>query len=75
LKIYKWLKHGGVMLMGTSWSEWEEIHDYYGVPMAWSHPAPERSLQMIRNAGFEVIFDRLVTAGGETVYWILAKKN
>jgi len=43
--------------------------------MAWSHPAPERSLQMIMNAGFEVIFDRLVTAGGETIYWILAKKN
>ncbi|MBN2231002.1 MAG: methyltransferase domain-containing protein [Candidatus Thorarchaeota archaeon] len=75
-QIYKWLKPGGVMLMGTSWSDWEEIAEYMGVDMAWSHPAPDTSLQMVKNAGFEVIFDRLVPTGNnETVYWILARKN
>ncbi len=73
-KIYEWLKPGGVMLVGTSWSEWEEIQDYYGVPMAWSHPAPKESLRMVKDTGFEVIFDKLVTTNDETVYWILARK-
>lgn len=75
-RIYNWLKPGGVMLMGTSHSEWEEIVEYHGVDMAWSHPAPPASLQMVKNTGFEVIFDRLVPTGNhETVYWILARKN
>lgn len=68
-RIYNWLKPGGVMLMGTSHSEWEEIGEYLGVDMAWSHPAPPASLKMVRNTGFEVIFDRLVpTANDEIVY-------
>ena len=66
------LIHGDV---STARSEWEEIAEYYGVDMAWSHPAPDASLQMIKNAGFKILFDRLVTTGDETAYWILAKKN
>ncbi|MFW9926725.1 MAG: class I SAM-dependent methyltransferase, partial [Candidatus Thorarchaeota archaeon] len=74
-RIHDWLKPSGVMLMGTSHSDWEEIAEYHGVDMAWSHPAPPASLQMVRNTGLEVIFDRLVPTGNdETVYWILAKK-
>ncbi len=73
-QIFKWLKPGGVMLVSTARTEWEEVHDFYGVPMAWSHPAARESLQLVNNTGFEVIFDRLVTTGDETPYWILAKK-
>ena len=71
-KIFNWLKPGGIMLMGTAQTEWEEVHDYFGVPMAWSHPAARESLQLVNNVGFEVIFDRLVTTADETLYWILA---
>jgi ubiquinone/menaquinone biosynthesis C-methylase UbiE len=74
-RIHHWLKPGGVLLVSTARSEWEEIAEYYGVDMAWSHPAPDASLQMIKNAGFEILFDRLVTTGDETAYWILARKN
>jgi cyclopropane fatty-acyl-phospholipid synthase-like methyltransferase len=73
-KIYRWLKPGGIMLVSTASTEWEEIDDYYGVPMAWSHPAPRESLQLVKNTGFEVLSERLVTASDETHYWILAKK-
>ena len=73
-KIFTWLKLGGIMLVGTARTEWEEVSDYFGVPMAWSHPAARESLQLVHNAGFEVIFSRLVTTGDETAYWILAKK-
>jgi cyclopropane fatty-acyl-phospholipid synthase-like methyltransferase len=73
-KVFDWLKPGGVMLVSTAKTEWEEVADYFGVPMAWSHPAARESLQIVNNTGFEVLFDRLVTTGDETAYWILAKK-
>lgn len=73
-KVFRWLKPGGIMLVSTAVTEWEEVNDYFGVPMAWSHPASRESLQLVNNAGFKVIFDRLVTTGDETHYWILAKK-
>ncbi|MFW9965024.1 MAG: class I SAM-dependent methyltransferase, partial [Candidatus Sifarchaeia archaeon] len=73
-KIFDWLKPGGVMLVSTASTEWEEVSDYFGVPMAWSHPASRESLQLVNNTGFDVLFERLVTTGNETHYWILAKK-
>jgi ubiquinone/menaquinone biosynthesis C-methylase UbiE len=73
-RIYNWLKPGGVMLVCTAHSEWEEIAEYHGVDMAWSHPAPDASLEMVKKAGFEVIFERLVPTNDELPYWILARK-
>lgn len=73
-KIFSWLKPGGVMMVSTAKTDWEEVHDYYGVQMAWNHPAARESLQMVVNTGFEIIYEKLVTTGDETAYWILAKK-
>ncbi|MGY5873227.1 MAG: methyltransferase domain-containing protein [Candidatus Thorarchaeota archaeon] len=78
LKIYKWLKQDGVMLVSTSKEETHEdffSDDYYGEHMVWSHPPKDESLQMISNAGFEILFERNVTTGDETHLWILARKN
>jgi len=73
-KIYEWLKPSGVMLACTAHSEWEEIAEYHGVDMAWSHPAPDASLEMVKKAGFEIIFERLIQTNDEIPYWILARK-
>ncbi|MHA3963178.1 MAG: class I SAM-dependent methyltransferase [Candidatus Thorarchaeota archaeon SMTZ1-45] len=73
-KIFDWLKSGGIMLVSTACNEWEEVSEYYGAPMAWSHPASRESLQLVNNTGFEVVFERTVTTCDETHYWILAKK-
>lgn len=78
LKIYSWLKQGGVMLVSTSRDEYSEDYytdDYYGVDMVWSHPPRNESLQMISNVGFDILFERIVTTGDETHLWILARKN
>jgi 2-polyprenyl-3-methyl-5-hydroxy-6-metoxy-1,4-benzoquinol methylase len=73
-KIFSWLKPGGVMMVSTARTDWEEVHDYYGVQMVWNHPAARESLQMVVNTGFEIISEKLVTTGDETAYWIFAKK-
>ncbi len=78
LKIHNWLKQGGIMLVSTAKDECDEdysTNDYYGAHMVWSHPPARESLQMIRNVGFEILFERQVTTGDETHLWILAKKN
>ncbi len=78
LKIHNWLKRGGIMLVSTAKDECDEdysTNDYYGAHMVWSHPPARESLQMIRNAGFEILFERQVTTGDETHLWILARKN
>jgi len=78
LKIHSWLKPGGVLLVSTSKDETGEEYfsdDYYGVEMVWSHPGANESIQMIQNAGFEILLERIVTTGDETHLWILAKKN
>ena len=77
-KMYNWLKPGGVMLVSIARDEGGEDYaspDYYGVEMVWSHPPASESLQMIKNAGFNILFERTVTTGDETHLWILAKKN
>ncbi|TFG32176.1 class I SAM-dependent methyltransferase [Candidatus Thorarchaeota archaeon] len=74
-RMHSWLKPGGVMLVCTAHSDWEEIAVYHGVDMAWSHPGPQASLQMVKNVGFEILFDRLVPTNDELPYWILARKS
>ena len=60
--------------------QWVE-HDWFGVSMYWSSFAPEKSLEIIRDAGFEVVWSRVVThaditgAGEERNLFVLAKKR
>jgi SAM-dependent methyltransferase len=72
--LHRWLKPGGLMLVSTAKTAWEEVAEYYGVSMASSHPNANASVELITDAGLEIIFKRLVTSGDETHLWVLAKK-
>jgi hypothetical protein len=63
------------MLINMGHSEWEATEEYYGVNMFWSNYSPEKSLQIIENAGFQTIWDKIIESGGEKPYWILAKNK
>lgn len=69
------LKPNGIMLVCMGPDEWEAIEDYYGTKMFWSQYSPEKSLQLIKDAGFEVIFDKILERGNERHYWILARNK
>ncbi len=71
--FHRALKPNGIMLINVGSDAWEGSDQYYGVEMFWSHYEPDNSLEMIRDAGFEVLFGRHVVTGRETHYWILAK--
>jgi ubiquinone/menaquinone biosynthesis C-methylase UbiE len=72
--FYRVLKSGGIMLINTGISESEGISNFFGVPMFWSNYDPKKTLQSVKDAQFEIIFEGVLIRGGEFQYWIMAKK-
>lgn len=73
--LHKTLKPNGIMLVSMGSEEWEGTEEFHGAKMFWSHYNPEKSLQIIKEAGFGIIFDKHIVSGGEKHYWILAKNK
>jgi ubiquinone/menaquinone biosynthesis C-methylase UbiE len=73
------LRPGGHLLMTIGASEWEGTNDDWldtGVEMQWSIPAPEDSVSMLEDAGFEVCWRRVVDdAMGEKTGFVLARRR
>jgi ubiquinone/menaquinone biosynthesis C-methylase UbiE len=73
--FHRILKPDGVMLICTGPDDWEATDYYQGVRMFWSHYSPEKSLQLVKNAGFRIVSDRILVKGGERHYWIVARNK
>jgi len=73
--FHRILKPHGTILACMGPDEWESTEEYYGTSMFWSHYSPEQSLHLVRDAGFRVIFDKILERGKERHYWILARNS
>ena len=78
-RIRRWLVPGGLMLtaLGTSdTGAW--TGDWLGAPTFFSSFPPETNTRLVREAGFEIVRDELVTLrepdGDATFQWILARR-
>jgi len=69
------LKPEGIMLVCLGPDEWEATDEYLGTTMFWSQYSPEKSLQLVKDAGFQTISDQIRVRGGEKHYWILARNK
>jgi ubiquinone/menaquinone biosynthesis C-methylase UbiE len=69
------LKPNGIMIVCMGPDEWEATENYYGTRMFWSQYSPQKSLQLVKDAGFEVIFEKILERGKERHYWILARNK
>ncbi|NPD88688.1 MAG: class I SAM-dependent methyltransferase [Asgard group archaeon] len=74
-KFQKILKSGGLMMIVLGSDEWEVIDDYFGAKMFWSQHSTEQSIELVKDAGFEIISEEVLERGGEQHYWILAKSK
>ncbi len=63
------------MLICLGPDEWEATDEYYGTEMFWSQYNPEKSLQLVKDAGFQIIFDSILVRGEEKHYWIIARNK
>ena len=59
--FYRVLKQGGILFLCTGPDEWEGTEEYMGTTMFWSHPRKEKSLSLIKQAGFEIIRDEITS--------------
>lgn len=72
--FHRMLKKEGFMMLVFNPKENEGVDDFLGTKMYWSCHKPSKSLELVRNAGFEVIFDEILDRGNELMYWIIARK-
>jgi len=73
--FHRILKPEGIMLVCMGPDEWEATGEYLGTTMFWSQYRPEKSLQLVKNAGFQTISDQILVRGGEKHYWIMARNK
>jgi ubiquinone/menaquinone biosynthesis C-methylase UbiE len=73
--FHRILRPDGIMLVCLGPDEWEATGEYCGTKMFWSHYGPDKSLQLVTNAGFQTISDRILVRGGEKHYWITARNG
>lgn len=74
-KFHEILKPESVMLVSLGSENWEATGKYHGETMFWSQYAPDKELKLLKEAGFEIIFGKKMTDGGETHFWVLAKNK
>ena len=79
-RIHGWLVRGGLLMtaLGTSDTEgW--TGDWLGAPTFFSSFPPETNTRLVRDAGFEILRDELVTfrepEGDATFQWVLAMRS
>jgi ubiquinone/menaquinone biosynthesis C-methylase UbiE len=72
--FHRILRPNGVLLISMGSNSWEGTEEFHGTEMFWSHYRPEITLQIVTDAGFEILFDKIVDSG-EKHYWILAKNK
>lgn len=73
--FHRILKPKGIMLLCLGPDEWEATCEYHGTEMFWSNYSPEKSLMLVKKAGFKIISDHICTIGGEKQYWVLARNE
>ena len=73
--FHRVLKPDGVMLVCVHSDEWEGEAEYFGARMFWSEYSVEEALQMLKDAGIQVISGKHLVTGGEKHYWVLARNQ
>ncbi|MEA2070980.1 MAG: class I SAM-dependent methyltransferase, partial [Asgard group archaeon] len=64
-KFYELLKSNGILVINTGIRESEGLSLFYGQPMLWSNNSPKKTLQAIKELGFEILFEDILERGGE----------
>ena len=74
------LKPGGRLLLTlatreyTGQDEFDGEMEFLGRRLPYSHDRPEVALDKLAAAGLAVVSARLIETGGETFYWVIARK-
>jgi cyclopropane fatty-acyl-phospholipid synthase-like methyltransferase len=78
-RIHRWLAPGGLLMIALGTSDEEAwTGEWLGAPTFFSSFPPETNTQLVRDAGFDLLRDELVTfrepEGDVTFQWVLARR-
>jgi cyclopropane fatty-acyl-phospholipid synthase-like methyltransferase len=78
-RIHRWLALGGVLMTALGTTDTQAWNgDWLGAPTFFSSFPPETNTRLVREAGFEILRDELVTFrepdGDVTFQWVLAMR-
>jgi hypothetical protein len=74
------LKPGGALLLTlatrayTGQDEFDGELEFLGRALPYSHDRPETALHKLERAGLTMVSAQLIETGGETFYWVMARK-
>lgn len=75
-KLYTISNTGGYLLITMGSSDWEGTEDdFHGAKMFWSHYDKDKNVELVKQAGFKIIYNEVDTSGGEKHLVVLAKKE
>lgn len=73
--FHRMLKDDGILMLNTGIHESEGMSEFFGEPMLWSTSDPRKTLEVVKDLGFDILLEGVLKLGGERQYWILAKKT
>jgi len=75
-KIKKFIPKNGYILMTMGYDDWEGKEKLVGnEDMEWSQFGVDKNKEIIKKAGFQIIFDEIDTSGGEKHLVVIAKNS
>jgi len=74
--FYRMLKPGGVAFFCVGHQEGDDLSTFLGdIEMFWSNNQPEKTIELVKAAGFNVIFEEVLDRGDELQFWVFAQKE
>jgi len=74
VQFFRVLSPNGILLLNTGVFGSEGFSRFFDVPMFWSSHLPEETLVQVKTVGFDIISEGVLNRGGESQYWIFARK-
>lgn len=73
--FFQMLKPNGILFfcVGSKGGDWTD--ECLGSEMFWSNYPPEKTLSLVKEAGFKILFDEVLDRGDELQYWVFARKE
>ncbi|MCE7741307.1 MAG: class I SAM-dependent methyltransferase [Candidatus Heimdallarchaeota archaeon] len=74
--FYRMLKPEGVLFFCVGPEGGDDLSQFLGgIDMFWSNYPPEKTTELVKEAGFNVLFEEVLDRGDELQFWVFAQKE
>ncbi len=74
--FYRMLKSGGILFFCVGHQEGDDLSTFLGdIEMFWSNNSTDVTAELVKKAGFNVLFEEVLDRGDELQFWVFAQKE